>query len=88
MKQLFASVLASIALLGASNAFAGPPAKGPTALPCSHCGGHGAKHASVASPRAALFGVDTRPCPNQHASSSVARWGNAQKPCPDCPRQG
>ena len=85
MKKLLSSILGSIVLLAATNAVAAPPAQGPAALPCAHCGGQHAKHASVASSRSALFGIDSRPCPNQHSSFTVARWGNAQKPCPDCP---
>ncbi len=88
MKKLLSSILGSIVLLAATNVVAAPPARGPATLPCSHCGGQHGKHASVASSRAALFGVDSHPCPNQRSSFAVARWGNAQKSCPDCPTRG
>ncbi|MGC4068934.1 MAG: hypothetical protein QM784_30675 [Polyangiaceae bacterium] len=87
MKHFFAPLFVAAGLLISTNVFAAPAAHEPTSTPCTHCDGDHGKPKLAAS-RAGLFGYAERPCPNQHSSLVAARWGNAQKPCPDCPQRG
>lgn len=82
MKKLLVFMLASSTLLVAGGAFAGPPALAKPRTPCSHCLSHGEQAARQTSSRSALYGPDSRPCPQ--GGSIAARWGQGQKPCPRC----
>ncbi len=82
MKKFLASTLASITFLVATGALAGPAALATPGMPCSHCPGHVAQEAPLASARGSLYSAGTKPCP--HGGSVAARWGNGQKPCIHC----
>jgi len=84
MKKFLASTIASVTFLVAAGAFAAPPASGPTRMACSHCAGHSAKHVAKSASRAALYGLKSGSCRGGMSLASAVRWGNAQKPCPDC----
>lgn len=84
MNKLMMFAFVGVALFATSGVLAAPPARTSASKSCAHCpAGVSKPHTPVAS-RAALFGIDTKPCPGLAARMTVARWGNAIQPCPDC----
>ena len=87
MKKLIVSTVLALSVFSTAAAFAGPPARQDLAVPCAHCLISGKKAANVALPHAGQYGLGELRC-RHGAASTNTRWGNAEKPCPDCEHAG
>ena len=81
MRTLVTLKIALLSLAMTSVALAAPAAVPSVPGKCTHHCAHEIAQSTTAV-RGALYGTRARHC--NHGATTVARWGQAQSPCPKC----